>query len=89
MRKWDYIRGNKISIEVKNGTSTKPGFKQRTGKSPDLADWIGIIIEGARQRGFEIKKLGSVHVEENEDNFFAEESKRYAEAIRSNLLQHS
>lgn len=88
-RKWDMVKGNKISIEPKSGTATKPGFKQRIGRSCDLADWLAIGIEGARQRGFEIKKLGAVHVEENDDDFFAEESKRWNEAIKGNLLQHT
>jgi hypothetical protein len=39
LRKWDKVRGDKISVEPKSGTPTKPGFKQRVGYSPDLADW--------------------------------------------------
>lgn len=89
LRKWDKARGDKISIEPKSGTPTKPGFKQRIGYSPDLADWLCILIEGARQRGFEIKKLGSVHEEDSGEDFFKLESERYAKAIKANLLTHA
>lgn len=88
-RKWDLVRGNKVAIEPKSGTATKPGFKQRMGKSPDFADWLAICIEGARQRGFEIKKLGSVHEEESGEDFFKLEAESYAGAIKANLLTHA
>jgi hypothetical protein len=58
MRKWELVNG-KIQIEPKSGTKTKPGMKQRVGRSPDLADCAVIILEGARRRGFQISKLGS------------------------------
>lgn len=89
LRKWSRVKGDKISIEPKTGTPTKPGFKQRNGFSPDLADWLCIIIEGARQRGFEIKKLGSVTEESSGSDYFAEEAKRYQESIQSNLIVHT
>jgi len=59
LRKWEYTVGTKIELESKSGTKTKPGMKQRTGKSPDRADALSICIEGARRRGFQISKLGS------------------------------
>lgn len=87
-RKWDLVKGNKISIEPKTGTNTKPGFKQRIGKSPDYADWLSIAVEGARQRGFQIKRLANIKPEENGEDYLAEEAKRYETAIKANLLQH-
>jgi len=88
-RKWDKIRNDKISIEPKTGTSTKPGFKERMGFSPDLADWISIIVEGARRRGFEIKKLASAPAKDSDDDWFKAEAKRYRTALNSNLLKHA
>lgn len=85
LRKWDKVRGDKIAVEPKTGTPTKPGFKQRVGFSPDLADWLAIIVEGARRRGFEIKKLGSVTSDSDKD-WFETEAKEYSDAIKSNLL---
>lgn len=58
-RNWTPVKNGKISVEVKDGTSTKPGMKQRTGKSPDLGDWAAGILEMARRRGFQISKLSN------------------------------
>lgn len=38
---------------------TKEDMKQRIGKSPDVADWLSIVCEGARRRGFVIAKMGT------------------------------
>jgi hypothetical protein len=58
MRQWSNETG-KIQVEPKTGTDKKPGMKQRTGRSPDLADWFAICVEGARRRGFQISKLAN------------------------------
>jgi hypothetical protein len=58
MRKWELHNGL-YQVEPKSGTPTKPGMKERTGRSPDYGDWIAIVIEGARRRGFEIKRLAN------------------------------
>lgn len=58
-RKWDKVRGDLIGIEPKSGTSTKPGFKERYGKSPDVGDWACGIVEMARRLGFQISKLSN------------------------------
>lgn len=58
-RKWDLVRGSLISIEPKTGTATKPGFKERYGKSPDVGDWACGIVEMARRLGFQISKLSN------------------------------
>lgn len=55
-RKWDRHK-EKYSVEVKNGTAHRPGFKQRFGRSPDMADWACGIVEMARRKGFNISKL--------------------------------
>lgn len=86
LRKWDKVRGDKYSIEPKSGTPTKPGFKQRVGFSPDLADWCGIIVEGARRRGFDIKKLGVANGQDGDDDYFAKEAREYRDEIQKHLL---
>ena len=53
MREWIKIRGDKIEVEKKED------MKERAGRSPDEADWCSICIEGARRRGFEIKRLAN------------------------------
>lgn len=89
LRKWDKVRGDKIQVEPKSGTATKPGMKQRVGFSPDLADFASIIIEGARRRGFQIKKLTAPDSEDKSDDYFDTEAKKYADAIKSALPQHN
>lgn len=53
MRQWQPVAGNKIELEPKDE------MKKRVGRSPDLFDALAIGVEGARQRGFVIAKLGS------------------------------
>ena len=62
MREW-YKNNFKVQVEPKSGTETKKGMKQRTGRSPDLADWFAIAVEGARRRGFSISKLANADSE--------------------------
>lgn len=88
LRKWDKVRGDRIEVEPKSGTATKPGMKQRVGFSPDLADVLSICVEGARRRGFEIKKLGIATETESDKDFFETEANDYREAIKAKLLQH-
>ena len=51
MREWDRVKDDKIELE------TKKDMKERTGRSPDLADWCAGIVEMARRKGFQISKL--------------------------------
>lgn len=57
-RMWELVAGNKISVEPKNDPKKKEDLKRRLGKSPDLYDSLVIMVEGARQRGFAIGRLG-------------------------------
>lgn len=56
LRIWRQV-GDKREVESKSGTREKPGMKQRTGRSPDLADSAAGLVEMARRRGFKIRKL--------------------------------
>jgi len=61
LRRWERVKGGKKSVEPKDKPSTDPkkqGFKQRVGRSPDMADWAAGIVEMARRKGFVISKLG-------------------------------
>lgn len=60
-RKFEKVKDNKYLIE------TKRDMKLRTRKSPDLMDAFVVGIEGARRRGFKIKKLASVATENNQN----------------------
>lgn len=51
LREWKTVAGNKIEVE------TKEEMKLKTGRSPDLFDALVCGVEGARQRGFSIRRL--------------------------------
>lgn len=53
LREWKKVNEDKYEVE------TKEKMKERVGRSPDLFDQLAILVEGARQRGFQIKKLAS------------------------------
>jgi hypothetical protein len=52
-RQWDRTTEDRIELE------TKDDYKERIGKSPDLADWANGVLEMARRRGFQISKLAN------------------------------
>lgn len=54
MREWALVKGDKYELE------TKDDMKQRTGRSPDLFDWLSIVVEMARRKGFQIAKMANV-----------------------------
>jgi len=84
MRQWDRVSNDKIEVE------SKKEMKLRTRKSPDLGDWASLILEGARQKGFQISKLSNF-VEENtkNNNFLLEEEQELDYIIAGNLLHHA
>lgn len=60
-REWTMVAGNKIEIEPKIKT------KERMGRSPDLMDWLATLIEGARQKGFQLRALAAPQKQGNDD----------------------
>lgn len=88
-RIYEMVAGNKIEVEPKSDPKKKEDLKRRLGKSPDLADCCVIGIEGARQLGFVIDRLGLGIMEEEDDDFFESEALEYRQAIESNLLTHA
>ncbi len=55
MREWDDFNGKKR-------LETKAEMKERTSRSPDLFDQLSILVEGARRRGFQIRRLSNEKV---------------------------
>lgn len=53
MREWNNVKNDRKELE------TKQDMKDRVGRSPDLMDWLSIICEGARRRGFQISKMAN------------------------------
>ena len=71
-REYKMVGANKIEVE------SKSDMKEKTGRSPDLFDALAIGCEGARQRGFLIKRII------NEDA--AEEDTRWKDELRRKAL---
>lgn len=81
MREYALAPGGKIEVETKDET------RERMGMSPDLYDAFCVGVEGARQRGFTIGRLGEGVTENSkEEDFFATEAQEYADAIKANLF---
>ncbi len=84
MREYQLAPGGKIEVETKDET------RERMGMSPDLFDAYVVGVEGARQRGFKIGRLGQDLIENQpEEAFFEEETKQWNAVIRSNLLERA
>lgn len=85
MRKWDRTRrNNKISVE------TKEKMKERMGRSPDLADWCALCLEGARRLGFIIEKLPDDGGQsQRDDNYLENELRRYRDSVRKRQLHYT
>lgn len=87
MRIWE-MKGDKIELEPKSGTQEKPGMKQRTGRSPDLADSLAIAVEGARRRGFTIARLENTEAKSSNQSWLREEAKKHRrERLATELVE--
>lgn len=85
MREYTLIAGGRIDVESKDET------RERMGESPDLFDAVACGIEGARQRGFRIERLGANVIIEgaDDDDWFEKEATLYQDMIKKGLLNHS
>ena len=83
------VSGNRIEVEPKSGTPTRPGMKERVGYSPDLFDWLAICVEGARRLGFQIKRLGESLTNGDESvNWLDEWQREHEQVLNSKRLIH-
>lgn len=82
-REWKTVRGNKIEVEPKHD------MKKRTGKSPDRFDQLVTAVEGARRRGFQISKLGSVDPKRSKKglDWLEKEAQEYAAMLHDRELK--
>jgi hypothetical protein len=85
MRIWKNKKGDKKSVEPKSGTADNPGMKERTGRSPDLGDWAAIITEGARQKGFQIARLGNTESYTEGLYWLTEQANGFRTLLRSKM----
>lgn len=86
-RKWDILKNGLHSVEVKDGTRTKPGMKQRTGKSPDHGDCAAGVIEMARRKGFQISKLAMEDKKVFGKNWIEQDMKKSMKLQKDRQLQ--
>lgn len=89
-RRWDRVKDDKYWVEPKDKPHNDPrkaGFKQRMGRSPDMADWAAGILEMARRKGFVIASVGNVGTPTKQSEWFAKEAKKLEEQRRSRQLQ--
>ena len=80
-REYYPVAGGKDEVEPKED------MKLRMGHSPDLFDCLAVCIEGARQRGFKIERIGKnidVQIGRNED-YLAKESENYRHDLKKFL----
>lgn len=82
-REFKRVGANKIEVE------TKEEMKAKTGYSPDLFDALAIGCEGARQRGFVIKRLGLDRRKREDDSWKRQLRDRADNLWRSKELNHS
>jgi hypothetical protein len=64
MREWRKVKGDKIEVEAKEE------MKERIGRSPDNADCLSVMFEGARRRGFNISRLANAEAEKQSMQWF-------------------
>lgn len=84
-RKYSDVAGDKIEVEP------KAKLKERTGKSPNKGDAFAIALEGARQRGFKIGKLGESAEDDGADGFqwLSDRVRKHHDLIRSKQLTYA
>lgn len=81
-REWMEIAGGKVDVEP------KADMKERTGKSPDLFDWLCVVVEMARRRGFNISKLANVENEAVGREWLEELERKQRERRKSYQLDY-
>lgn len=79
------LYNNKDFVESKHD----PRARARMARSPDLYDWLVTAMEGARQRGFKIQKLGISLTEDAPDGWMQQEAEEYERALSDQLLTHT
>lgn len=82
-REWMQVGGNKIEVEPKSE------MKCKTGRSPDLADCIVIGIEGARQRGFQIRRMVNEEYVETDTKWKDELRRKARDANKKHQLNYA
>lgn len=83
-REYGRAKGNKLFIESKHDKKAR----EHMVRSPDLYDQLVTLIEGARQRGFQIKRLGAELIEVEQSDWWDEEREFFEDTMQSKMLVH-
>lgn len=83
MREWNNVKNDKKELE------TKKDMKERVGRSPDLFDWLSIIVEGARRRGFQIKKMANEASQSAEEKWRRDLQEKQRQFLKAGQLQEA
>ena len=84
MRVYETVAGNKIEVEPKADMKVRLG-----GKSPDKFDWLALCVEGARQRGLMIAKLGIQVPKSNKPDWLTVRAMDERKMLDSRRLQNA
>lgn len=82
-REWKITKGNKIEVE------SKIEMKDKSGRSPDLADAICIGLHGAKKAGFVISRLVSTKQKKQPDDWTARLAAKARKLWHSGDLQNA
>lgn len=84
LREWTKERGDRYELEKKEDT------KERTGVSPDLGDWLAILLEGARRLGFMIENLPEFQGQKkSDDDYLEKELRKYRHGVKNRSLSYN
>lgn len=82
LREWGLVSGGRVEVESKVDT------RERTNRSPDIADCVATGLEGARRMGFQIMRIGAgVHVETANQDWLDKLSKKHYDRVKSRQLK--
>lgn len=82
-REWTLAKGGRYELE------TKDEMKLRCGYSPDLADWLGIAVEGARRLGFMVEALPEFQGQNKENEEYLKiELTKYRQSLKKRSLSY-
>lgn len=85
-----FMRQFKITKNGKKELETKEDTKVRIGRSPDLSDAACGVLEGARQRGFQITKLANQEeINKRENSWISDRIERESKLLKSKQLVFS
>ena len=80
LRLYRIVSGNRQEVEPKDD------MKERIRRSPDLMDWLAISMEGARQRGFRIERVGGEIIKANKPDWLDKKLEEREELLKGREL---